>query len=381
MNYSNHVGIIGSGISGLTLGCCLLKFGIDCVIFEKSNEISKHGAGISISRNALKILDRLDLINSFKEESFQPKKVSWNYKNVEFHTTESDVFTANRKNLIKVLSEKYINLGGKTLFNHEVKSVTSNGKSLDFDNNDSFNIKHIAVCDGIKSSIRDRYFTKKNDIQYSGFNAWRGIGKSKNTKIQFHLGSKSHVINYPINNELDQSFIGIVKNNKENNESWVTEGSIENLLLELNDEAESIKSVLSKDQKIFKWGIFVRPPLKKTFLDNITLLGDAAHPMVPFLGQGGCMAIEDAYTFALVLKKVNLNFNLTQKIYNKIRTSRNSKIQKMSMQQARLNHIENHFIALTRNFIMKNTNIISKRTNIIWNYDAHYQIESELKKL
>jgi len=180
---------------------------------------------------------------------------------------------------------------------------------------------------------------------------------------------------------LDQSFIGIVKNNKENNESWVTEGSIENLLLELNDEAESIKSVLLKDQKIFKWGIFVRPPLKKTFLDNITLLGDAAHPMVPFLGQGGCMAIEDAYTFALVLKKVNLNFNLTQKIYNKIRTSRNSKIQKMSMQQARLNHIENHFIALTRNFIMKNTKIISRRTNIIWNYDAHYQIESELKKL
>ena len=189
------------------------------------------------------------------------------------------------------------------------------------------------------------------------------------------------MINYPINNELDQSFIGIVKNNKENNESWVTEGSIENLLLELNDEAESIKSVLSKDQKIFKWGIFVRPPLKKTFLDNITLLGDAAHPMVPFLGQGGCMAIEDAYTFALVLKKVNLNFNLTQKIYNKIRTSRNSKIQKMSMQQARLNHIENHFIALTRNFIMKNTKIISRRTNILWNYDAHYQIESELKKL
>ena len=57
--------------------------------------------------------------------------------------------------------------------------------------------------------------------------------------IQFHLGSKSHVVNYPINNELDQSFIGIVKNNKENNESWVTEGSIENLLLELNTDTDS----------------------------------------------------------------------------------------------------------------------------------------------
>ncbi len=74
MNYSNHVGIIGSGISGLTLGCCLLKFGIDCVIFEKSNEISKHGAGISISRNALKILDRLDLIIHSRKNRFNQKK-------------------------------------------------------------------------------------------------------------------------------------------------------------------------------------------------------------------------------------------------------------------------------------------------------------------
>ena len=71
MNYSNHVGIIGSGISGLTLGCCLLKFGIDCVIFEKSNEISKHGAGISISRNALKILDSPAYDSSTIKEDFE----------------------------------------------------------------------------------------------------------------------------------------------------------------------------------------------------------------------------------------------------------------------------------------------------------------------
>ena len=99
------------------------------------------------------------------------------------------------------------------------------------------------------------------------------------------------------------------------------------------------------------------------------------------MGQGGCMAIEDAYTFAQLLKKLNLDFATAQYLYNKIRVNRNNKIQKMSMRQARLNHIENHFIASVRNTLMKNTNVISNRANIIWNYDAHEHIESELRKL
>ena len=76
-----------------------------------------------------------------------------------------------------------------------------------------------------------------------------------------------------------------------------------------------------------------------------------------------------------------LDFATAQYLYNKIRVNRNNKIQKMSMRQARLNHIENHFIASVRNTLMKNTNVISNRANIIWNYDAHEHIESELRKL
>ena len=89
MNYTHHIGIIGAGISGLTLACALKKFGIETIIFEKSKNISQYGAGISISRNGLGILNRLDIIESFKENSYQPKLVSWNYKNREFHNDTS----------------------------------------------------------------------------------------------------------------------------------------------------------------------------------------------------------------------------------------------------------------------------------------------------
>ena len=378
MNFSNHIGIIGSGISGLTLAYALKKIGIDVVLFERSKEVSEYGAGISISRNALKILDHLDLISLLREKSYQPKTVSWKYKNNEFHYTSTDVFTASRKNLIKVLYEEYIKLGGEILYDHEVCDITENGKVLHFTNKNNCNIKHIAACDGIKSSVRNKYFTDSSDIKYSGFNAWRGIVKSNNTKVQFHLGAKTHIVQYPINNELDQSFVAVVKDKNWNKESWKQEGTIQNFYDEFPDAKEVI---FLENQKVFKWGIFIRPPLNKIFRENMTLLGDSAHPMVPFMGQGGCMAIEDAYTFAQLLKKLNLDFATAQYLYNKIRVNRNNKIQKMSMRQARLNHIENHFIASVRNTLMKNTNVISNRANIIWNYDAHEHIESELRKL
>jgi 2-polyprenyl-6-methoxyphenol hydroxylase-like FAD-dependent oxidoreductase len=111
----------------------------------------------------------------------------------------------------------------------------------------------------------------------------------------------------------------------------------------------------------------------------MTLFGDAAHPIVPFLGQGGCMAIEDSYIFALLLNKLDMNIPMAQKIYSKLRIPRNNKIARMSLQQARLNHIENYYLASLRNMIMKKTNVISSRTNYIWEYDAHVQVERELK--
>ena len=111
----------------------------------------------------------------------------------------------------------------------------------------------------------------------------------------------------------------------------------------------------------------------------MTLFGDAAHPIVPFLGQGGCMAIEDSYTFALLLNKLDMNIPMAQKIYSKLRIVRNNKIARMSLQQARLNHIKNYYLASLRNIMMKKTNVISSRTNYIWEYDVHIQVERELK--
>ena len=79
---------------------------------------------------------------------------------------------------------------------------------------------HLAACDGIRSSIRDAFFAANQDPKYSGYSAWRGIGKSNLQKIHFALGPDSHIVSYPINKEGDVSFVAVRKEDYQFKESW-----------------------------------------------------------------------------------------------------------------------------------------------------------------
>ena len=121
---------------------------------------------------------------------------------------------------------------------------------------------------------------------------------------------------------------------------------------------------------LYKWGVYTRPKINDLFKENITFLGDAAHPIVPFIGQGGCLALEDAYIFGNLIKEFKYDFLKIQNLYKSLRLKRIRKIQKASMNQARLNHINNNTLITIRNMMMRYTNIISYRTKNIWQYDA-----------
>ena len=101
----NHIGIIGGGIAGLTLGCALLKQGIPAIIFEKMPEETSHGAAISLSSNALRLLDRLDIYNDLRNQSFRsfcrPQFKGRKQEISSFQTPE--VLTTRRQTLMSLL--------------------------------------------------------------------------------------------------------------------------------------------------------------------------------------------------------------------------------------------------------------------------------------
>jgi salicylate hydroxylase len=378
-DYRNHIGIIGGGIAGLTLGCALLKQGIPAIIFEKMSEETSHGAAISLSFNALCLLDRLDIYADLKNQSFIHSEASIQGPQKEISSFQTpEVLTTRRQTLMSLLYSRYIKLGGEICHHHDLESLDVVKSEVTFTNQNKYALKHLAACDGIRSSIRDAFFAANQDPKYSGYSAWRGIGKSNLQKIHFALGPDSHIVSYPINKDGDVSFVAVKKEDYQFKESWKEEGSISDLLDDFSAYDSKIFPALEDSAQIYKWGIYIRPPLKSMITKNITLLGDAAHPMVPFLGQGACMAIEDSYSFAMACKEHMTNLANAQTDYDYVRSKRTKKIQQLSMMQGKVYHLKNPILVAARNAIIKHTNIPGNDLKRIHDYDAHDEMQIHL---
>ena len=375
-DYRNHIGIIGGGIAGLTLGCALLEQGIPAIIFEKMPEETSHGAAISLSSNALRLLDRLEIYNDLKNQSFVHSAASIQGPQKEISSFPTpEVLTTRRQTLMSLLYSRYLNLGGEIFHHHDFASFDVAKCEVTFTNENKYTLKHLAACDGIRSSIRDTFFAANQDPKYSGYSAWRGIGKSNLQKIHFALGPDSHIVSYPINKEGDVSFVAVKKEDYQFKESWKEEGSVKDLQDDFSIYDSKIFPALEDSMPLYKWGIYIRPPLKSMIAKNITLLGDAAHPMVPFLGQGACMAIEDSYSFAMACKENIANLSIAQQVYDFVRSQRTKKIQRLSMMQGKIYHMKNPLLVAARNAVMKYTNIPGNDLKKIHDYDAHDEMQ------
>ncbi|MDA9867116.1 FAD-dependent monooxygenase [Gammaproteobacteria bacterium] len=375
-NYRNHIAVIGGGISGLALGCTLQEAKIPVAIFEQSSEVSNYGAGISISPNGIKILKNLGIYQDILERSANPKNAVHFSNNKQIKSFDVDVITTTRKTLYEVLLNKYIELGGEILFNHKLISIDINNSELHFSNNITYKVKHIAACDGIKSICRNQILPKDNPV-YSGYSVWRSIVDKKQDNIETLLGPNHHIVTYPISSS-KISFVAAVNTNKEYIESWKAPGSLDELKLDLPISAYNFLSLLDDRSTLYKWGVYTRPAPRSLCFENLTLLGDAAHPIVPFIGQGGCLALEDAYAFGKLICSYKGDIKNSQMAYENLRLPRIHKIKSLSERQGYLNHIKNPILVMGRNMIIKYAPSIGMRSiKQIWDYD----IDKALSKI
>ena len=367
-NYSDHIAIIGAGIAGLTLGIMLKKNNIPNVIFERSSDVSENGAGISISPNGKRVLEKLEILDELQINSGNSTKSIF-YSNLkEITTISTNILTTSRKCLHDALLNKYIDLGGNIKFNSELKDMNTKQNQICLKNGEFFKVRHIAACDGIKSICHKKESAINSNPKYSGYSVWRVIFESKQTSINFHLGPNFHVVSYPVDSNR-VSFVAALKNDNKFKESWKEKGTIDDLLDEVPPRIIDKYKSIKESKNIYRWGVYIRPQIEFLFKENITYLGDAAHPIVPFIGQGGCMALEDAYAFGYLLSKHNNDIEIAQKNYQELRLKRIRSIHKSSLFQAKLNHLSNPFLVRLRNILMRYTGVISYRTKSIWSYD------------
>lgn len=368
-DYSKHVAVIGAGIAGLALGCVLKKEGIKSIIFEKSQTVSNYGAGISISENGINILKKIGVYESVLAESANPKKASFFSKNKLINTFDVNVITTSRKVLYKCLLDYYLSLNGEIIFGYGAEKINIEESEISFLNGTSCKVMHIAACDGIKSICRECLDPIKN-LNYSGYSIWRAIHKKSQNNIQTSLGSGHHIVTYPINdNEI--SFVAAVQSSNTQKSSWKFKGTYEDLQNDLVHSNDKYFSFLESNPNLYKWDIYTRCSPSSLLKSNITLLGDAAHPIVPFLGQGGCLALEDAYIFGKLVARFKHDFKKIQSSYEDIRLKRIKNITKLSQRQGYFNHLSNSFLITGRNAVMKLLpNVAMQSAKSIWTYDA-----------
>ena len=374
--YHNHIAIIGAGISGLALACILKKANISVVVFEKSEQVSDYGAGISISPNGMRVLKELDIFNEVVSVSANPNQASFFSGNKKINTFDVDVVTTSRQVLYKSLYEKYKYLNGEILFNHELSDIDHINLKISFTNNKEYKIAHIAACDGIKSLCRQKNEPKSEPI-YSGYSVWRAVVEKNQKETKTFLGPNHHIVTYPISNS-KISFVAAIKTSNQYKESWRTLGTFNELKDDLKASNNNFYSFINDDTPLFKWGVYTRPLINNLKYKNLTLLGDAAHPIVPFIGQGGCLALEDAYIFGNLLIKYHSDFDKAQNVYELVRKKRIKTVMNLSLRQGSLNHISNPVLIFFRNLVMKYLPSLAMRSIKVkvWNYDPSEEIKN-----
>ncbi len=321
---NNKVVIIGGGIGGLAAALALLKRGIDVEVHEQAGELKEVGAGIQISSNGTRVLYALGLEGALKRVQVLPSGrvlrhwgtgETWNWFDLGATTAQrygTPHVMLHRGDLHGLLAEAVraekpdaVKLGRRCA------GIGTQGDHAEvrFESGEAARAAYAIGADGIHSKVRADLFGADRPI-FTGTVAWRGLVPMENLPERLQqmqgvnwLGPHGHVLHYPVRRGEIMNFISFVERDDWQIESWVTQGTKDELANDFRGWHGDVHEIIARIETPYKWAMMVRGPMARWSQGRVTLLGDACHPTLPFLGQGGVMAIEDGYIVAACLAK------------------------------------------------------------------------------
>jgi len=340
-----NVLIVGAGIGGLTCALALRQRGHAVTVLEQAPTLGEIGAGITITPNADRVFADLGLSDTLIEQSVIPER-QWTQhwqsgeiiRDVERGAKTAQTYGAgyyhiHRADLHAVLVSAFQSLSPDGLkLSMPVMGVDETGQ-VKTAGGETFTADVVIGADGVKSQVRSSLFATEAP-RFTGQVAWRGLVPADDVPedMRFecpgiHIGPKKLFMRYPVRSETLMNYAAFVELYGWQEESWTIPSSRAELLEHFGDWAPQVVAVIeaTPDHELFKWALFVRAPLKTWVAGNVTLLGDAAHAMLPFMGQGAASAIEDAMILARALTDYPRDEAL--KRYDDARRPRTSAIQ------------------------------------------------------
>ncbi len=308
--------VVGGGIGGLAAACSLRRRGIEVTVFEQAETLGEIGAGLTIFPNSLRQLERMGLGDALAAVGARIGNGSRYYRADgtvvgSITTTDSSgwngVYGMHRADLLNVLAASLPS--GAIRTGHRCAEFEQDAAAarLKFANGETAEADIVIAADGIHSALQT-YVVEPAPPEYSGVRAYRGLIPREKLSgwpervHQVWMGDGKHFMAYPVRSGRLLNYVGFVPTKDATTESWSAIGNRDELAASFDGWDPRVVRLLEAVETCFWWGLYDRRPLQSWTKGRLVLLGDAAHAMLPHLGQGANQAIEDGVALSVLLE-------------------------------------------------------------------------------
>ena len=364
-----RVAIIGGGIGGLTAANTLSRAGIEVAVYEAAAELREIGAGVALHANAMRVLRAIGVEDAVRKVAGRSQwQITRNWKtgrviSKSSRQQQAAAFgllgaTVHRADLLDVLADALP--AGIVTLGRRCTEVLPDGDTAvaRFADGGEIEADIIVGADGIHSPVRASLFGP-DAPRFTGKICYRSVipteavrGIRPDTDLAQWFGPHGTIVLYPLRGEELINVVCHYDDDSYRHESWVTECSREEVLERYAGWHESLLRLFAGGDTWYKWALYDRDPIPRWTRGRVTLLGDAAHPMLPYLGQGACQALEDGAVLATALAAEAADPPTGLARYERTRRPRASQVVLTSRERGLSNHLTSRWAAWQRDLLI-----------------------------
>ena len=377
-----RVAIVGGGIGGVAAANALWQRGIEAHVYEQAPQLKEVGAGVALHPNGVRMLRKLGFgeeVEQYGARWLDPqfrhpdgRLVAHWWPNGPSEAVE--IYGMHRADLLQMLLDR---LPQEVVHpGHRCVDFSQSGTSatLTFDNGVEVAADVVVGADGIHSTLQP-YVTEPPPPIFSGSVAYRGVIAADSVdwpagQMRNWLGPGKHFLVFPVRANQLVNYVGFIKSDVHTRESWSAPGDPAKLAEEFKGWDPLVEAIIAHVEFTFWWGLYDREPLARWTNGRLTLLGDAAHPMLPHVGQGANQAIEDGVTLATLLSRLPPLDAL--RLYEHVRKPHAARVQLSSRDNGA------RYDAASTDLSRRDQELGNQRRDRAWMWDFDAQAEAEL---
>jgi 2-polyprenyl-6-methoxyphenol hydroxylase-like FAD-dependent oxidoreductase len=385
----DRVLIAGGGIGGLASAIALGRCGIETSVLERSSFTEETGAGIQLGPNATRALKTLGVLEAIEAFAFRPEAISIHdgisgrrLASVPLGKRAEQRYGAPYLTLHRADLHAGLRKGAQGLTtvqlrpNFAVTTIETQGGEIVANDAAGTEAKGASLigADGLWSTVRSLVGPEAS-LRFTGATAWRALVPRRGLPSPFDapvvglwLGPRAHLVHYPVRGGDDLNVVAVAEGGV-GSQGWNQAGDAGALKMRFDHWTKDARSLLERAPGWRSWSLYRLTPLRSWSSGAIALLGDAAHPVLPFLAQGAALAIEDALALAGSMEACPGDPSAAFRRYEALRRPRTARVQRLSRRFGRIYHLGGP-MRLARNLVLERRNEETALKRFDWLYGA-----------